>query len=155
LVPSVRLQGMRSAAVFEDAQTHDSRLLLPTVAGAARAGVVVLNYAQVTALERGSAEVQAGGRLEVRFKHCVNAAGPWVDHVRRLEDPSCSNVMRLTKGAHLLMPGMPLACRPGRAAGWGPGLLRRAVDARLQALRSAREWQAWRVRVCRASCAAG
>src|SRR5439155_4865197 len=84
LIPAVQLRGMRSAAVYEDAQTHDSRLVLATVAGAAQAGAVVVNYAKVIALEKGSAQVTVDGQaLEVRFDRAVNAAGPWVDHVRR------------------------------------------------------------------------
>ena len=107
LIPAVQLRGMRSAALFEDAQTHDSRLVLATVAGAAREGAVVVNYAGVTALERGLAHVLVGGEaLEVSFEHAVNAAGPWVDRVRMLEHPGCAPVTRLSKGVHVLMPGV-------------------------------------------------
>ena len=34
----------------------------------------------------------------------VNAAGPWVDHVRRLEDPRAGTSVRLSKGVHVLVP---------------------------------------------------
>jgi glycerol-3-phosphate dehydrogenase len=34
----------------------------------------------------------------------VNAAGPWVDPVRRLEDPRAGTSVRLSKGAHVLVP---------------------------------------------------
>ena len=34
----------------------------------------------------------------------VNAAGPWVDHVRRLEDPGAGTSVRLSRGAHVLVP---------------------------------------------------
>src|SRR5439155_24849529 len=57
LIPAVQQRGMRSAALFEAAQAHDSRLVVATVAGAAREGAVVVNYAGVTALERGLAHV--------------------------------------------------------------------------------------------------
>jgi glycerol-3-phosphate dehydrogenase len=33
----------------------------------------------------------------------VNAAGPWVDQVRRLEDPAAGTSVRLSKGAHALV----------------------------------------------------
>ena len=35
----------------------------------------------------------------------MNAAGPWVDAVRRLEDPRAGTSVRLSKGAHVLVPG--------------------------------------------------
>jgi glycerol-3-phosphate dehydrogenase len=34
----------------------------------------------------------------------VNAAGPWVDRVRRLEDPQARTSVRLSRGAHVLVP---------------------------------------------------
>jgi glycerol-3-phosphate dehydrogenase len=33
----------------------------------------------------------------------VNAAGPWVDRIRRLEDPDAGSSVRLSKGAHVLV----------------------------------------------------
>jgi glycerol-3-phosphate dehydrogenase len=33
----------------------------------------------------------------------VNAAGPWVDHVRRMEDPAAGTSIRLSKGVHALL----------------------------------------------------
>jgi glycerol-3-phosphate dehydrogenase len=35
----------------------------------------------------------------------VNAAGPWVDRVRRLEDPAAGTSVVLSKGAHLVLAG--------------------------------------------------
>jgi glycerol-3-phosphate dehydrogenase len=41
----------------------------------------------------------------VRAKAVVNAAGPWVDRVRRLEDPRAKPSMRLSKGVHVVVDG--------------------------------------------------
>ena len=105
LVPPLRTDGMRGAGVYEDAQTHDSRLTLATVAAAARAGATVVNHLPVTALERAGGRVVAAraGDLAVRCRAVVNAAGPWVDEVRRLEDPAARPAARLSKGVHLTM----------------------------------------------------
>jgi len=105
LVPPLRTEGMRSAGLYEDAQTHDSRLTLATVTAAARAGAAVANHLAVTALERVGGRVVAGraGDVLVRCRAVVNAAGPWVDQVRRLEDPAAAPVARLSKGVHVTM----------------------------------------------------
>jgi glycerol-3-phosphate dehydrogenase len=105
LVPPLRTDGMRGAGLYEDAQTHDSRLTLATVDAAARAGATVLNHLAVTALERAGGRVVAAraGDVLVRCRAVVNAAGPWVDEVRRLEDPAAAPVARLSKGVHLTM----------------------------------------------------
>jgi len=105
LVPPLRTEGMRAAGLYEDAQTHDSRLTLATVAAAAESGAAVLNHAPVTALERAGGRVVAArcGDLVVRCRAAANAAGPWVDAVRRLEDPAAAPSVRLSKGVHLTM----------------------------------------------------
>jgi len=51
-----------------------------------------------------SATPQAAEELVVRADRIVNAAGPWVDHVRRLEDPNAGTSVRLSRGAHVLVP---------------------------------------------------
>ena len=105
LVPDLRTEGLHSCALYHDAWTNDSRLTLANVRAAAGAGATVLNYAEVVAL-RGAegAEVAVGGAsVDVSARAVVNATGPWVDHVRRLEDPGAPRSMRLSKGVHVLV----------------------------------------------------
>ncbi len=106
LVPPLRTDGMRAAGVYEDAQTHDSRLTLATVTAASRAGAAVLNHLPVAELERAAGRIVAAraGDVLVRCRAVINAAGPWVDEVRRLEDPAARPVARLSKGVHVTMP---------------------------------------------------
>ena len=111
LVPALRSDGLRMCGLFEEAETIDSRLVLATVKGASCGGALVLNHARAVALELrhnrgGTISVDAGrdGRLEVRARHVINAAGPWVDTVRRLDDPNTDDLVRLSKGVHVLLP---------------------------------------------------
>ncbi len=110
-VPELRVDGLRSCALYADAWTNDARLCLANVTAAARSGATVVNRARVVALRvhdgrvRG-AEVEAdGAQVSVRARAVVNAAGPWVDRVRRLENPSAGTSVRLSKGAHVLVGG--------------------------------------------------
>lgn len=95
---------------MHEAQTDDSRLTLATVKAAARAGVVVANYVRAVDLERSGGRIVSAllegqeGYLEVRCRAVVNAAGPWMDRIRRLEDPACEPLARLSKGVHLVLP---------------------------------------------------
>ncbi len=110
LVPPLRLEGLRSCALYADATTNDARLCLENVRAAAEAGARVLNGAQVVALRFlggrvCGADVRADGEeIVVDARVVVNAAGPWVDHVRRLEDPNAGTSVRLSRGAHVLVP---------------------------------------------------
>jgi glycerol-3-phosphate dehydrogenase len=110
-IPSLRLEGLRGCGLYADAWTHDSRLCLANVRAAADAGATVLNYAEVTELRREDGRV-AGAELRdglggetasVRAGVVVNATGPWVDRLRRLEDPGAAPSIRLSKGAHALL----------------------------------------------------
>src|SRR5207237_7037212 len=105
LVPDLNTEGVRAAGVYEDAQTHDSRLVLATVTAAARAGAAVLNHARVVGVEPLDGHLRAVrvGDLTVRGRLVVNAAGPWVDEVRRLEDPGAEPMARLSKGVHVVL----------------------------------------------------
>jgi glycerol-3-phosphate dehydrogenase len=110
LVPPLRLDGLRSCALYADATTNDARLCLENVRAAAEAGACVLNGARVVALRFlggrvCGADVRADGEeIAVDARVVVNAAGPWVDHVRRLEDPNAGTSVRLSRGAHVLVP---------------------------------------------------
>jgi len=53
----------------------------------------------------------------------VNAAGPWVDNMREMDDPQASPLVRLSKGVHVLLPldaewtaGVALPLPAGRVA---------------------------------------
>jgi glycerol-3-phosphate dehydrogenase len=110
LVPQLRMGGLRSCGLYADATTNDARLCLANVRAAAEAGACVLNGAEVVALRSldgrvTGAEVRVDGEsVAVGARYVVNAAGPWVDHVRRLEDPSAGTSVRLSSGAHVLVP---------------------------------------------------
>ena len=110
-VPSLRVADLRGCGVYADAWTHDSRLCLANVQGAAAAGAAVANYVEATSLRiaRGrvvGAELRDaldGGSLAVEARAVVNATGPWIDAVRRLEHPGAPSSVRLSKGVHVFL----------------------------------------------------
>ena len=104
-IPPIRTEGMIAAGLYSDAQTYDSRLVLATVTAAARGGAAVANYTRVDELlqEHGRIVGARAGELEIRAHAVVNAAGPWVDQVRRLEDAGADRMARLSKGVHLVL----------------------------------------------------
>lgn len=107
LAPSLRVQDLRSAFLYTDAQTDDVRLTLAVLAAARAHGAVTLNYAEVTGIETnppraavvdriGSAAAQAAAR------HIVNAAGIWAEQVAALAGPVPFRIER-SKGTHLVL----------------------------------------------------
>jgi glycerol-3-phosphate dehydrogenase len=110
--PALKDRGLRGAALYYDAQADDARLVLATARGAARAGALVANYAEVTSLLKPDGRVRgavvrdalSGDARSVRALVVVNAGGPWVDALRRLDDPEATPLLRPTKGAHVAVP---------------------------------------------------
>lgn len=111
MVPQLRAEGLRSCALYADAWTNDARLCLENVLAAAEVGATVANHASVVALRRFGgrvcgAEVRlAGEEVSVDARVVINASGPSVDLVRRLEDERAGTSVRLSKGAHVLVDG--------------------------------------------------
>jgi len=121
--PELRRDGLRGGALYFDAATDDARLTLANALGAAAAGAVVLNYAEVRSFLRRRGTVGVGGAtvtdrlggrdVDVRAHVVVNATGPWSDAVRRLEEATpgtpparsaVAPVVRASVGAHVLVP---------------------------------------------------
>ncbi|MCF3962057.1 glycerol-3-phosphate dehydrogenase/oxidase [Streptomyces fuscigenes] len=110
-VPELRTDNLRAVAVYGDDQMNDARMALMTVRAAVDAGAVVLNHAQVTGLRFTGGRVTGadlkdqldGSEFGIDARLVLNATGPWVDHLRAMEDPGASPSIRLSKGAHLVM----------------------------------------------------
>jgi glycerol-3-phosphate dehydrogenase len=110
--PALRDRDLTGAGLYYDAQVDDARLVLAIMRAAARAGALVANYAEATALAKPDG--RARGALvrdllsdtarSVRALVVVNATGPWTDAVRRLDEPGAPPLLRLTKGAHVVVP---------------------------------------------------
>jgi glycerol-3-phosphate dehydrogenase len=111
LEPLLRPERLYGAGVYYECLTDDARLVLENLKSAAALGAVIANYAPVTRLITDAGRLTAavvkdavsGGELEVRAKIIVNAAGPWVDDVRLLQDAGERPRLHLTKGVHIVL----------------------------------------------------
>lgn len=119
--PAIIVDGLRGAVAYPEYVTDDARLVLANVRSAAERGAAVLTYARVDEIlvEDGCAcgaivrDTLSGGDLgaRIRAKTIVNAAGPWLDAVRKLEDRAAPGKLQLTKGIHvtLMRERLPIA----------------------------------------------
>src|SRR5215469_2141424 len=112
-MPEMRQEGLIGSVEYADGQFDDSRYNLALVQTFLKAGGNALNYARVTAFGRdGSGRLSsvwvtdqlAGTEFTVSAKVFVNATGPVSDSVRKLATASLPRRMRLSKGAHILLP---------------------------------------------------
>ena len=109
MVPDLRTAGLRRCGLYVDCVTNDSRLTLANVRAAAESGATVVNGAAVSALRlvggraSGADVVADSETIAVSARAVVNAAGPWVDEIRRLADAAAKPSIRLSKGVHVLL----------------------------------------------------
>ena len=111
-VPALRLEGLRGCGVYQDAWTHDGRLCLANVTAAAEAGATVLNFAEVADLRLAGGKVRgaelrdriSGDTFSIEARSVVNATGPWLETIRRLEEPGVAAYGQLSKGVHVTLP---------------------------------------------------
>jgi len=112
--PRVVTEVVTGAVAYPEYVTDDARLTLANARSALRHGARVVTYASaVKMIEEDGRVVGAvvrgtlpddGEEAEVRARVVVNAAGPWVDAVRELENREAERTLQLTKGIHLVVP---------------------------------------------------
>jgi len=110
--PGLRVRGLRGGGLYHDAQCDDARLVIATLRSAIHHGARAASYVRVTGLvlegDRVAGveaeDIETGSRGPIRARVVINATGPWVDAMRRLEDPSADPILRRTSGAHVIVP---------------------------------------------------
>jgi glycerol-3-phosphate dehydrogenase len=112
-MPQLKRDGLIGSVVYSDGQFDDARYNLALVQSFAKAGGCALNYARITDFRRDSSGRLSGVAVkdqisaesfEVQARVFVNATGPVSDAIRQLATPTLPKRMRLSKGAHILMP---------------------------------------------------
>ncbi|MCR9245324.1 MAG: glycerol-3-phosphate dehydrogenase/oxidase [bacterium] len=105
--PGLRTSGLRSALEFFDAATQDTRLTLANVIAAAESGARVVNHCALRAVDQDGVRLVdrlSGDEVRLRVEHVINAAGPAVDAVRRRAGIDGEDLVRHSRGSHLVLP---------------------------------------------------
>ncbi len=117
--PALSREGLTGGAMYFDAWADDARVTFENVLDADLHGAAVANYTAVESFSMTDGKVASIGVrdllgdtiAQVRAKKFLNAAGPWVDDIRRIDDPSSKPCVRLTKGVHLVFARTALPVR--------------------------------------------
>lgn len=113
--PLIRAEDLKGTGVYVEYRTDDSRLTLETIKKASELGAHVANYTKVTKLLYSHETGQVIGvraldlvnkvEYPIYAKRVVNAAGPWVDNIREMDNSKKGKYLHLTKGVHLVFDG--------------------------------------------------
>ncbi|MCY4398037.1 MAG: glycerol-3-phosphate dehydrogenase/oxidase [Gemmatimonadetes bacterium] len=121
LVSTLDGQGLRGGVLYHDGQFDDARLGWTLARTAANIGAVTVNYVEAVDLIEARGMVKGvklrdvtGGREWVAFGAVVvNAAGPFADSLRRMDEPGEGPPVVLSRGAHIVVSS---AFLPGDSA---------------------------------------
>lgn len=110
-IPTIETEGLRGGVVYYDGQFDDSRLLINLVQTAAEHGAAAVNYMEAVRILRRDDLVcgavlrdrETGEEHTVRARAVINAAGPFVDGVRRLDEPDAAPMIRPSQGVHIIL----------------------------------------------------
>lgn len=120
-ISTLRSRCLRGGVLFHDGQFDDARLGWALVRTAISLGCVAVNYAEAVGLLSSQGRIKGvrvrdliGGReWEARGAVVVNAAGPFADSVRRMDEPRHDPSVVLSRGAHIVVSS---AFLPGDSA---------------------------------------
>jgi glycerol-3-phosphate dehydrogenase len=123
--PMLNPAALAGGTFYYDAGGDDARLTIENVLDAAYHGGAVANYVEVERFSHAEGRIAAAGmrdrlggaRFELRAHLFINAAGPWIDDVRRLDDPAAAASVRLTKGVHFVIDRERLPVREALVLG--------------------------------------
>jgi glycerol-3-phosphate dehydrogenase len=114
LEPCLRTDGLRGVIEYFDCATDDARLVLENIIDAQALGADCRNYTEVTSIERAASgrvvavrirDALTGAEDRIAGRAVVIAAGAWTDEVtRRFEIPIGRELLRRTKGVHVVIP---------------------------------------------------
>lgn len=120
-ISTLRPQRLHGSIRYFDGQFDDTRLLLNIVQTAVEHGAVALNYAPVEGFLKEASKIvgvrfrdgESGTVHEIRARVTVNAAGPFCDELRRMDDTNATPMLAHSQGVHLVLPRHFL---PGKTA---------------------------------------
>ncbi|EAD8959389.1 glycerol-3-phosphate dehydrogenase/oxidase [Listeria monocytogenes] len=110
--PFVKKDGLKGSGYYVEYRTDDARLTIEVMKKAVELGANAINYTKaehflyddnkqvvgVTVTDRLS-----GKAYDIKGHRVINATGPWVDKVRKLDYAINNKHLRLTKGIHLVI----------------------------------------------------
>ncbi|MGZ9583992.1 glycerol-3-phosphate dehydrogenase/oxidase [Paenibacillus marinisediminis] len=110
--PLLKSDDLKGGGLYFEYRTDDARLTLDLMKTAVQHGAAAVNYAECKQFiyENGKVcgivveDVLHGESYSISGKHVVNAAGPWVDQVRKQDGSLKGKRLFLTKGVHLVVP---------------------------------------------------
>jgi glycerol-3-phosphate dehydrogenase len=111
LNPAINATGLKAAVSYYDGAFNDSRMVIALLQSAQAQGAKVYNHHQITSLHKEAGVLSGITVLDKLANHekqyhasvILNATGPFVDTIRRLDDPTCAPIIQASSGIHIIV----------------------------------------------------
>lgn len=117
--PMLKKDGLVGGVVYYDGQHNDARMNISLVSTAVQHGAIAANQCELAALHKrpdpakgGEMRIHAatlrdretGEEFIVKCRGVINATGPFSDGVRKLDEPTVSEIVAPSSGVHITLP---------------------------------------------------
>ncbi|MDR0578629.1 MAG: FAD-dependent oxidoreductase [Candidatus Accumulibacter sp.] len=109
--PMLRAENLKAAVIYYDGQFNDARMAITLVLTARQHGAAIANHVEAISLDKKDGRVRGarvrdtigGEEFDIRARCVVNAAGPFVDRIRQMDDPAAKPVLEAASGIHIIL----------------------------------------------------
>jgi glycerol-3-phosphate dehydrogenase len=111
--PMLRGENLKAGVIYYDGQFHDARMAVALVLTARKYGAAVANHVEAVSFDQQDGrlcgarvrDAIGGEEFDVRARCIVNAAGPFVERIRQMDDPAAKPVLEAASGIHIVLSG--------------------------------------------------
>jgi glycerol-3-phosphate dehydrogenase len=110
--PMLKAEGVKGGALYAEYRTDDARLTIEIIKLAVKNGACISNYVVATDFIYENEKIvgikaedkTSNQNFTIKATTVVNAAGPWVDELRSINNSKQGKQLHLTKGVHIVVP---------------------------------------------------
>ena len=110
--PMLKREGLKAGVVYYDGQFNDARMAVTLALTAKNHGAVIANHVEAIALDKDAngkidgaraRDTVTGEEFTIRARGVINAAGPFVDRIRQMDEISAPPVLKAASGIHIVL----------------------------------------------------
>jgi glycerol-3-phosphate dehydrogenase len=109
--PTTRAEGLYGGVKYWDGQFDDARLAIALARTAVQQGACLVNHCAATGLIASGSAMQGVAvrdsetkrEIILRTRCVINAAGVWVDAIRRMDNPAATDMVAPSQGVHVVV----------------------------------------------------
>lgn len=111
--PLLRKDGLLGGGRYVEYRTDDARLTIEVMKEAVQRGAQAVNYVKAAAFLKENGVITgiqavdqiSGQSYDLQATKVINASGPWVDELRKIDGSRQGKTLQMTKGIHLVFDG--------------------------------------------------